>query len=131
MTGEASQRIVDSHAGIAGLVRTKDSEMERIINDDIYMFWSLKEIQKSHSLVRPLPHFYGEMAKTSNGCAYIMDNGEFSDDVKRFIFNVHSAYTQMNELKSGKDSSLNNNNLELRSCLWALGMIGSSEDKEI
>ena len=122
------------------------------------IFWSLKENEQSHSLVRPLPHLYGELAKTERGCRYITENEAFTNDLSGFITTVHEGYLQMvrsDDVNVGtdtnpkdpgagdsddhKESNLeinddendairsDQNNLELRSCLWALGMIGSSE----
>eukprot|EP01084_Bolivina_argentea_P220668 373938_1 len=88
------------------------------------VFFSLKEIQKSHSLVRPLPHFYGELCKTKDGCQHINKNKSFKNDIEKFINNVHNAYKNMNNPNILNNNS--DNNLELRSCLWAIGMIGSS-----
>merc|ERR1719208_667151 len=101
------------------------------------------------ALVRPLPHFYGELAKTTEGCTYILSHDEFNIDLQTFILTVHSAFTDMMAAK-GVDHSHetkgmptldtdnfsydsrgglvdNNSNLQLRSCLWALGQIGSSK----
>merc|ERR1712232_255674 len=80
------------------------------------IFWSLAEIEKSHSLVRPLPHFYGELAKTDYGTQYIQNNKAFCDDFKKFLFNVHSAYLSMNDDENEYEVD-SNSNLELRSCL--------------
>ena len=127
------------------------------------IFWSLEDFSSQkcqQSLVRPLPHFYGELAKTKEGCQYILNNTEFNIDLQQFILTVHSAYMEMKEMNEkiyNKNNRLNNNNigvnnqyseykevdnykldhkgslvdnnsnLQLRSCLWALGMIGSSK----
>jgi len=107
------------------------------------VFWSLQEIQTSHNnaLVRPLPHFYGELAKTEEGCTYILGHEEFNMDLQSFVLTVHSAYLEMLDMTTidtndGNDENFrldsrgglvdNNSNLECRSSLWALGMIGSS-----
>eukprot|EP01083_Nonionella_stella_P016720 46699_1 len=87
------------------------------------VFWSLKEIQKSRSLVRPLPHFYGELAKTDAGCHFVMTNDDFLHDIVHFIMTIHDTLYKPNR----DNTTDNNNNLELRSCLWAIGMIGSSK----
>jgi len=119
------------------------------------IFWSLDESigakLKQNSLVRPLPHFYGELAKTTEGCTYILSHDEFNIDLQTFILTVHSAFTDMmamkgvdrhtaNETPGGPQMDTdnftldskgglvdNNSNLQLRSCLWALGQIGSSK----
>ncbi len=106
------------------------------------IFWSLTSINnyisetETINIVRPLPHFYGELAKTNEGCTYILSNDEFNIDLQQFILTVHSAYLNINDNKEQKNNYMidsqgglvdNNSNLQLRSCLWALGMIGSSK----
>ena len=83
------------------------------------IFFSLKDLDNSsrttHSLVRPLPHFYGELAETKEGCDYIINNNDldtFVSIIKKYNINNNN----------------NEDNLELRSSLWALGMIGSSNN---
>ena len=78
------------------------------------VFFSLKEEQTSHSLVRPLPHFFGALAKTKGD--YITENG----DLVKFI-NIVNESANINNNKSAQSS------LELRASLWAIGMIGSSK----
>ncbi|ETO30231.1 cytosolic regulator Pianissimo [Reticulomyxa filosa] len=81
------------------------------------VFFSVKEEQQSHSLVRPLPHFYGELAKTEKGCEYI----DKTDDVNRFFSVVSSAMKN----NSSNINSSSSNFLNLRAALWALGLFWS------
>jgi len=71
-------------------------------------------IQTNYSIVRPLPHFFGELAATSEGCNFIKSKG----DIGRLAKVIKSAMA--GKLKSS-------NNLELRASIWAFGMIASSE----
>lgn len=79
------------------------------------VFISLREVKKVHSLVRPLPHFFGELAKTKEGCEYIQEY----NDLDKFVSVVKKA--KMDENTSSID------HVDLRACLWAIGMIGSSK----
>jgi len=71
-------------------------------------------IQTNFNIVRPLPHFYGELAATVEGCDFIKSKGDIHKLSKVLKTAVHGR------LPSEK-------NLELRASIWAFGMIGSTE----
>lgn len=67
----------------------------------------LNSTTAGEGLVSLAPHFYGELAKTQEGCATLRGSGHFREFVET--------------IKAPLSSSL-----QKRACLWALGQIGSS-----
>jgi len=71
-------------------------------------------IQTNYSIVRPLPHFFGELASTNEGCEFIKSKG----DIQRLA--------EVVKLELG-GSLKSHRRLELRASIWAFGIICSSE----
>jgi len=63
-----------------------------------------------------LPHFYGELTKTPQGCSLLQKKGHF----KHFV-DVIRTYSTKNILSTSKI-------LKLKSVLWAVGHIGSTKN---
>lgn len=110
--------------------RKKVGEGSSVINKD-GVVWVFDEGQKkntsltkvlftldvqdySNALVRPLPHFYNQIAQTAAGAQYMVESG----DVKILVNFVRE------NIDPGMSEKLA---LKLRAALWALGMFGSSE----
>eukprot|EP01084_Bolivina_argentea_P098162 176439_1 len=93
---------------------------ENVLSRIVVSFKNCRK-NKIHCIVKPLPHLYGELAQTNEGSKYMLSHNEFNNDLKEFIMTVHNACIQTD------DNYSMDNILNLKSCLWALGTVGSSE----
>lgn len=61
-----------------------------------------------------LPHFYGELAKTTEGCRILSRKGHFQD---------FARFTELHCAETSNPETI----LKLKSCLWAIGNVAASE----
>eukprot|EP00494_Astrolonche_serrata_P024675 UN24935 len=68
----------------------------------------------TNGLVRLMPHFYNEIAKTDRGIKYMQESGDIERLIKYIKKNIDPGVSE-------------EANLKLRGALWAIGMFGSSQ----
>ncbi|KAJ3140072.1 hypothetical protein HK100_010701 [Physocladia obscura] len=78
-----------------------------LLLDNVY----LKSNENEYSSMQFPCHFYGELSKTSKGCAYLKESGHFDLFVRIIRENKQDTISAVSCLKA---------------CLWAVGHIGSS-----
>lgn len=106
-------------------MKHKNREYVTIIEDYLHATISTKsgeEINDNSStdITKRIPlHFYGSLAQTDDGISLITSCG----DLVRFL-NCIKKY--ISDIRRGEETATPENNIELKSCLWCCGFIGST-----
>lgn len=121
----SSDHVVTTSDNVVIVLRRIDARpRERFAVSRIYFQLSVQH--NNLSVVRPLPHFFGSLAATKQGCQLIVKHG----DVKRFMQIINDgseAIDTGNAVPFVNEKADPPAHVQLCPTLWAIGHIGSTD----